>query len=987
MAREKRDKNKNDQAKGSKGPASRLFALILCCFFISGLTGLTYEILWTRMIVKIIGSAPFAVSIVLTVFMGGLGLGSYLAGRSIDRIKNPLKLIMLYGILELIIGAYGLILPLLLTLIKPVYAILYNQLFGYFLGYNLITFAGCFILLIIPVTCMGATLPVLSRFFITTISRVGTQVGRIYGLNTIGAAAGSILCGFWLINFIGVWGSLIFAIVLNGIIGIVCIMVSYALPRRSAVPEILTEAATRSREYNAAEADIPEDAGKYRIYALTIFTVTGFCAMAYEVVWSRLLGLIVGPTTYSFTIVLVTFITGLAFGSIFFGWQGDRVKNVTFLLLFTQIVAALFALLSSQIMGNSQIFFAKLIYHFKDHFAVLSLLKAAVLFMFMFFPTFFLGAAFPLVGKIYTQSLSRTGRAIGFAYAVNSVGAVLGAFCAGFLFIPLIGKEWSLSLIIAIQLLTSLIIGCRLFWKKRDRVSNWIPLAAAAILGLVLIFPNPYWDRKMLSVGKYHRFDINAIKDLGWLETLFSGSELFADYPGGEIVYFGDGIGGFTTVMKQKTDIFRNIYYCLYNRGKADASSRFDMDTQTLLAHLPMLFHPDPKSVLVVGLASGITAGEILYYPVDKLDVVEINQQVVDASNFFLPWNNNLLSNPKTELIIQDGRAHMELSDRKYDVISSEPSNPWMAGQAILFTEEFFRLARDRLNDDGIYVQWIHAYQMDWPTFALVGRTFFRVFPNSLLIRTNPLSLGSDFLLVGLKSEERLNESVAERNLRYAQQSKNITLHNHRVFYHLIVSEDLKKLFGEGPVNTDIRPWLEFSAPKLIHTHDPVIRRKIRSNRWLSRETVRILKEDSTDVDLQIDFVDYAITVIKPDMPFKNPVDLLRATDSQRERFSRLMEDYCTNNIVKDFSFLDGENLKKKCISIQIQKVQENIDSTQNKAPMYYHLGNLYYENGMLEEAIRYYSESLRLDPEKVHVNENMKKALLMQGWIEKDII
>lgn len=388
--------------------------LVLACFFVSGLTGLTYEILWTRMIVKIIGSSPFAVSIVLTVFMGGLGLGSYLAGRSIDRITEPRKLIRLYGILELCIGCYGLLLPLLLIAFKPLYAVVYNRLFGHFLAYNLLTFAGCAVLLILPVTCMGATLPILARFFVTNLSRVGTHVGRLYGLNTIGAAAGSLLCGFWLIDLLGVWGSLVLAVFLNGLIGAACLSTGARIPKRAAA----RETGTARERTDAAGGTAPERS--FASYALVIFAVSGFCAMAYEVIWIRLLGLVVGPTTYSFTIVLVTFITGLALGAMFFGWLGDRARRPIVLLLSTQIAAGLFALLFSQIAGNSQFFFAKLIVHFKDSFASLHLVKALVLFLFMLPPTFCLGATFPLVGKIYTSSLSRTGRSIGFAYAVNS---------------------------------------------------------------------------------------------------------------------------------------------------------------------------------------------------------------------------------------------------------------------------------------------------------------------------------------------------------------------------------------------------------------------------------------------------------------------------------------------------------------------------------------------------------------------------------------
>jgi len=944
MSKHKKKRDKSIQKEISVPSSSRVFYLILSCFFVSGLTGLTYEILWTRMIVKIIGSAPFAVSMVLTVFMGGLGLGSYIAGRKIDRIKDPLQLIRLYGILEIAIGAYGIILPLLLVLFRPAYAVIYNKLFQHFLGYNLITFAGCFILLIVPVMCMGATLPVLSRFFITTIDKVGTNLGRLYGLNTIGAAAGAVLCGFWMINTLGVWGTLFFAIGLNAIIGIICIMVGSRRSGREKRPPVVTEATIKSDKMAASETIYDQS---HIRSALVVFFISGFCAMAYEVIWTKLLGLIVGPTTYSFTIVLVTFITGLALGSLFFGWLGDRIKNVALLLLFTQIAAALSALLMSQIMGNSQLFFAKLIYHFKDNFAQLSLVKGLVLFLFMFLPTIFLGAAFPLVGKIYTRSLSRTGRSIGYAYAVNSLGAVLGSFCAGFVLVPLIGKEQGLGLVVGIQLLTALIIGSVLFRRKKTLFLRWTPLGVAALGGICFAFPYPHWDRKMISVGQYHRAEIPSVVGAGWMKTLFRGEALFADLYAGKLLFFGDGIGGFTTVIKNNIDILGNMNLVMYNSGKPDASSRLDMDTQTLSAHFPMLFHPDPKNVLVVGLASGITAGEILHYPIDRLDVVEISNEVVEASDFFTPWNSNVLSDPRTELIIQDARAHLELTNRRYDVISSEPSNPWMAGLANLFTREFFSLARERLNENGIYVQFIHTYQMDWATFAMIGRTFSSVFPNGILVRTNPSSVGPDFLLVGFKGDGRLDERIPAQNLIHAQSSKNVTLFNHRLFYLLIITEDLERLFGKGLVNSDRWPRLEFLAPKLMHTLDLTIVRQLIDKHWLSRETLKIVDESFSDVDKQIDLAAYALPFFKPNMPFQFPVDLSQGTPTQRERFLMLIKNYCASNIVKDYSLLDDEEIKDGCLSAQITTVLDKLDKTdasEDKEPLILHLRHLYSE-------------------------------------------
>ncbi|MBW1996634.1 MAG: fused MFS/spermidine synthase, partial [Deltaproteobacteria bacterium] len=634
---------RKQQKNGVEDPATH-YPLLLVLFFFSGLTGLIYEVLWTRMIVKIIGSAPFAVSIVLTVFMGGLALGSYIASRTVDRVTEPFKLIPIYGILELITGGFALLLPALLFLFELFYRNIYDRLFQYFFLYNFITFIGCSLLLIIPTTSMGATLPVLSRFFITSMARVSSPVGKLYGVNTIGAAAGALLGGFWLINYLGIKGTLTLAVSINLLIGAVCLLLVPLGKDRKGLNRVSLEATTGGRKTSqASKGFVRPRSQAERVSALVLFGVSGFCAMAYEVIWTKLLSLIVGPTTYSFTIVLVTFILGLALGSLFFGWLGDRVRDPIYVLLLTQGIAALFALWISHALGNSQIFFAKLILHYRDEFTQLQFLKAFILFSLLLFPTFFLGGTFPLVGRICTRSLSQTGKSIGFAYAINSIGAIGGSFCAGFLLVPLLGKEVGLKFVIAFQLIMAIFFGAYLFRKANSRLSVNFSLALVLFSALVLVFPLPHWDRKMLSIGRYHRFERPEVVKMGWVEALFRGSKKFAQDQEGDVVYFGDGIAGFTTVLKVKLDIFGNEGYALYISGKPEASSRLDMDTQTISAHFPMLFHKNPKRVLVIGLASGITAGEVLYYPVDRLDVVDINRQVIPASRFFDPWNNRVL--------------------------------------------------------------------------------------------------------------------------------------------------------------------------------------------------------------------------------------------------------------------------------------------------------------------------------------------------------
>ncbi len=960
---------------------NRVTMLVVVCFFFSGLTGLIYEILWTRMIVKIIGCAPFAISIVLTVFMGGLGLGSYIASRTIDRVKEPLKLVRIYGILELVIGTYGLVLPVLLIVFRPLYAVIYNRLFSHFLFYNILTFIGCFVLLVVPVICMGATLPVLCRFYVAKLSHLGTHAGRLYGLNTIGAAVGSLLCGFWLINLLGMWGTLALAVLLNAAIGLSCIVVS---SRIKAWPTSTAVSAVDSRSYKPPPLSEQPETNRYpatsrlRWAALIIFAVSGFCAMSYEVIWTRLLGLIAGPTTYSFTIVLVTFIAGLALGSMLFGWFADRVKRPFMLLIYSQFAAALLALGLSQILGNSQFFFAKLIYHFQDRFAAASVSKSVILFGFMILPTLCLGATFPLVSKLFTESISKVGKSIGFAYSINTIGAVVGSFCAGFLLMPLLGKENSLSMVVGLQIFTSLIIGIYLLLAGRQYNLRLIALALPALAGLYLCLHFPQWNRLLLAQGKYYRFAeiIPKMEKTGWLEALWRGPEILTGTEKRQLVYYGDGISGFTTVLKT-SDAFGNIDYSLVISGKTDASSRGDMPTQVLSSHIPMMLHPNPKTVMVLGLASGITTGEVLYYPIERVDVLEISSEVVEASDFFIPWNNKVLSNPKTELIVQDGRAHLQLTNRKYDVITSEPSNPWMAGIANLFTKEFFALVKDRLNNDGIFCQWIHSYQMDWSAFSLVIRTFVSVFPDSILVRAQD----SNYLMIGFNGNKTILENI-RLNLQYAQRSSNITLRNAELLYRFIVTENLAGLCDQGPIHTDNRPRLEFAAPKQMYAKDPTVEKNIDNRKSFSRETTTLLGRLTTDIDAQIDFAAFALSVHDPKA---NMVDLSRAKSKQKERFFNLMETYAANNKL-DYSIITDPRLARMCRTAQIKSLESKIDKLPDKALSYYTLADLCQRNKLMDKAIVYYRKVIELVPDNAEVHNDLAVALHRMGQLNEAI-
>ena len=953
--------------------AGQLSLLVLTCFFLSGLTGLIYEVLWTRMIVKIIGGAPFAVSIVLTIFMGGLGLGSYLAARKIDRIDEPGKLVRLYGLLELAVGAYGFVLPLLIIVFRPFFAFVYNQTFETFMLYNLLTFIGCAVLLIIPVTCLGATLPILSRFYVSSLSHLGTHTGRLYGLNTVGAGLGALLAGFVFLDWLGLWGSLGVAVALNAAIGLACVIVGGRVKR---LPPRATEKTTAG-----APAPQRQHAPAIVIGALVIFAVSGFCSMAYEVIWTKLLGLIVGPTTYSFTIVLVTFITGLALGAMFFGWLADRTRRPVQLLLVTQVAAATAALIISQTLGNSQLFFAKLIATYQDNFVLLHLAKGSFLFAFMLPLTLCLGATFPLVGKIFTPSAARVGRSIGVAYAINTIGAVLGSFAAGFIIVPLLGKAAGLSLVIGVQLAAALAFGIIIAAKRAQRLWTWAPGMVLAVALLALCFVYPYWDRHLLAIGKYHRFAAQGLEPekIGWMTALLDGPEILAPLERSEVMYYGDGVAGTTTVLKAE-DAFGEIEYSMANSGKPEASTRGDMPTQTLLAHFPMLFTENARSVMVIGLASGVTAGEILHYPVEQLDVLEISSEVATASDFFKPWNNNVLSDPRTTLIVQDGRAHLGMTDRRYDVIISEPSNPWMAGLATLFTKDCFTYARDRLTENGMLVQFIHAYQMDWPSFSLVGRTFAEVFPNSMLVATAPSAAANDFLLVGIKGNRRIDLDQALRNLTYAQRSSNANIPDPRILYHLIRAENLAALFGTGPINSDSRPRLEFAAPKLMFVGDPTIARTVDSRGKFSTEVQNVKSFLASSVEAQLDLATYSFSV---NLPFHAEVPVLidysLADSAQQELYFGLVDAYCTANPAPLSIFVD-DTTGHRCALGQIKGLQKVVDAGTATGQTYSYLSFLYARERMAEAQLALCSRWLDFDPHNATAHNTVGLLMMDRG-------
>ncbi len=937
--------------------------IVVWLFFLSGAAGLMYEIIWTRMLTMYVGGSAFSVSIVLTVFMAGLALGSAIAGKFADRLDGPERLLLFYGGMEVAVGLYGLLFPILISAGKPLYALVYHRLLDNFLEYNMASALISALLLIVPTTLMGATLPLLCRFIINDLSRTGRHTGQLYGMNTLGAAMGACLCGFWLIGRWGIIAALLTAVTVNVVIGFFCIL--YLVPAIKEGRRVLTPDKTIPPQAASVKGTPPR---RFLINALPLYAilaVSAFCAMSYEVIWTKLIALLVGPTTYSFTIVLFTFITGLAMGSALFGRLADRSRNPFGLLVVTQLAGAAFVLAASHFLGNSQIFFAKVIYQLRHNFILLEAVKTGLLFAVMVVPTIFLGAVIPAAVRIRVRSIALIGASVGSLYAISTVGAFLGAFCAGFILVPLFGKAAGISTLVAIQVVT--VLMCSLPAGRHRPQRRVLTVGVAAVIFTASLFL-PGWDGLTLSRGKYLRPDLygTTLENMSFLESIFQGpkrlSHLSTDK---DIIWIDDGIGGLVAVGKTINSLGTPVMFLSVD-GKIVTSTLWDLNMMVTAGHLPLMLHQNAKKALVVGLGSGLTAGEMLHYPLERLDIVEISPEVVKACHLFAPFHNNLLIDPRTHIIVQDARTHIALTDQKYDVIVADPINPWMAGSANLFTLDHFRRVKERLNPGGIFVQWFHAYQSDWNVFSMFGRTFRQAFPNSLLVNT--AVLGQDYLFVGFKDDHgpMLDSKLMEANLPYAQKSAHMRISSPSVIYPLIVTDIPASLFTDGRLHTDNHPYMEYLAPRHAYTGGSDFRKDVLEKRQRSPLLQSRLSQFS-NINHQIAFADFMASLNIA--PF-GLVRLDEADPSQTNRYRQIVESYCRVNLIEDYSRL-GPLDRDICLPVQKQCILARIDQLTGKdgqnwllGAAYFDLAGIYAAGQDFPSAISYYRQGLTLLPD-----------------------
>ncbi len=690
--------------------SSRARATAIFLFLFSGATGLVYEVLWTRQFELILGATTYSAGVVLAAYMAGLFLGSRWGARWAVRFAHPLKL---YGTLELAVGIYAVLLAVGFPLVDHAFLSLETHWLFPHSWFILVRFLGSLALLVIPTTFMGATLPCLSSLADNSAPEASSFAGTLYAVNTAGAVAGAGLAGYWLLPFFGQWETALLTALVNLLLGFTgWILGNLYSNRKRRIP-------VQKAPSKPGPLEAPVTA------ALALACLSGTAAMMYEVGYNRILCLILGGSVYAFSAMLASFLAGLSAGALFFSKSKADAPSAIRKLAVLQAASALVVILTGYAFDRLWLVFLGL-FQVADHFQLdLDQWQKAIQFAVSFcilFPTAFLsGAVFPLVLKSHGWFSKNPGEKVGVVYAANTLGAIAGSLFSAFLLIPLLGVRQTLAAGVGLNLAAAGLI----FFPKRAKVfprTLWPAMAVVALaLPLLLEKALPEWNRHNLAVGPYFQAVSAQVDYIPWYKERLANSQL---------LYYREGL--VTTVSVEKA--IDSGVLVLSNNGKVEASTVGDLPTEQLVSHLPLAWresslHKAAGRVAVIGLASGITSGSVLQHDLKSLDVVELEPFMPEAAALFKDYNFNVLSDPKFHFFSDDARHFFRVSREKYDIIISEPSNPWISGVSNLFTRECFEIGKKALNEDGIYCQWVQVYAMHTADLKSICRTFCSVFP------------------------------------------------------------------------------------------------------------------------------------------------------------------------------------------------------------------------------------------------------------------
>ena len=731
-----------------------LLPLLLVLFFGSGACALVYQVMWLRMLALVFGVTVYAASTVLAGFMAGLGAGSWLAGRLAVRIPKPL---VAFGVAEVLVGVTAFSTPFLLDALTNLWIAIHPSLPQSLAAMTVIRFVIAFLLLIVPTSLMGATLPLVIKSAVTR-DAIGSRIGVLYAINTTGAIVGALVAGFYFISELGVMRSFQIAAATNLLIGLIAIVAGRALPSQST-----------SGAAGAATTPIADTTPGQQRLILWAFFISGFLSLALEIIWFRMLVVFLRPTAYAFTIMLACVLAGIALGSALAAPLLKLRLPWVRVLAGIQGVIGFAAVVSFNLLTKAQAASdaATPLFERIGVSPYLAPLAASSLIA-MLPTTLLLGVAFPIgltlwIGGANAQDTSRR---TGQFYSLNVLGAILGSVLAGFVLLPWLGTHNSLILVSSFATLS----GVALAWSdRRQHAGASISVAAAAALLLVggtLVSVDPF----DVAFERFHRNE-----SLVWRQE-----------------------GAQTTVAvhdRRGSQPMRVMYLDGNHQANNSPGTAF---VHHRIGALPVMLHPNPKTALVIGLGGGATPGAVARMGVDT-DVVELSQAVVAGSEFFKDINFDLLARPNAHLHVDDGRNFMMMSRKKYDVITADIILPRHAGAGSLYSKEYYELVRSRLAPGGLAMQWNGG---DTETeYKLLMRTFMSVFPYTTL-------WGDGSLMLGSMEPFTLSRTAYEARRTGFEQFPWDIATLRRIF--LAGPGEMRDFAGDGPLLTDDKPMIEY---------------------------------------------------------------------------------------------------------------------------------------------------------------------------------
>jgi spermidine synthase len=767
-------------------PGLRLLGL---CFFLSGMGSLALEVVWTRQLRLIFGSTTLAASTILVAYMLGLGIGGLAGGRIAGRVRDGIRA---YGWIEIAIGAYALMVPWLLLAVPLLdRSVLHGLAFW---PAALCRFFVVLLLLLIPTVLMGATLPILVAALVRRDPRVAGSTGLLYGLNTFGAVAGVFVATFVLFPTLGLARTNAFGALLDAMVGLLALTI---VARRIAAWQGTTNDAI-------AAQDATHEAPPLRVgLLLATYATVGFSALLYEVAWTRALAVVLGSSIYAFSSMLGSFLTGIAAGSLLFRRWIDRSTQPIVLLQGGLVALAALGLVTTLALPHLPgLLLAWMLAGGLDASRV-TIAQIGLSMLAMLPPTLILGGLFPLVTRLTAQGTRDAGDAVGKVYFANTLGSATGAFATGFVLIPVLGLRDTLALGAIVNLAVT---GTLLLVTRRERQSVVPALAALAGAVVLCVVPIPF-DRMALTRGVFRSPESALDFGLPFLPL--------DDVKQHELLYYRDGLNSTVSVEREDAITLLRV------NGKIDASDFGDMPTQVLLGQIPLLFGPPAKKVLVIGFASGMTTGSVARHrDIERIDAVEIEPAIVEASHFFDRHSGRPLEDPRVHLILDDARAYLGATRERYDVIISEPSNPWMSGVSNLFTREFFHIAHGALAPGGRLLQWVQLYSLEPQALASILAAlrgeFAHVYafahsqnsPDMMLLATDRALTKDD-----LPRWERLDPVVQDDLERIG----NFSTEDLWSLLRLLPDQVTKLAERAESVNADDNLRIELDTPRMLH--------------------------------------------------------------------------------------------------------------------------------------------------------------------------